>query len=63
MGGAKGFRIIVTTRSQIVAKIIGTTLAHDLKGLPKEKAWSLFVKMAFKGGEEPNNQALLALGK
>jgi hypothetical protein len=63
MGGAKGSRIIVTTRSEIVAKIIGTTSAHALKGLPEEKAWSLFVKMAFKGGEEPNNQTLLALGK
>jgi hypothetical protein len=63
MGGAKGSRIIVTTRSQIVAEIIGTTSAHALKGLPEEKAWSLFVKMAFKGGEEPNNQTLLALGK
>jgi hypothetical protein len=63
MGGAKGSRIIVTTRSQIVADIIGTTLAYELKGLLEEKAWSLFVKMAFKGGEEPNNQTLLALGK
>ena len=63
MGGARGSRIVVTTRSIKVAEIMGTTSPHELKGLALEKAWSLFVKMAFKEVKEPENQTLVALGK
>ena len=48
MVGARGSRVIVTTRSVQVARIIGATSWHALKGLPKEKAWSLFVEVAFE---------------
>ncbi|KAM3732702.1 hypothetical protein ACB098_11G079300 [Castanea mollissima] len=58
MGGARGRRIVVTTRSRKVAKITGTTSLYDLKGLPEEKAWPLFVKMAFKNGKALENKAL-----
>ncbi|XP_075643226.1 putative disease resistance protein RGA1 [Castanea sativa] len=63
MGGARGSKIVVTTRSIKVAEIMGTTSPHELKGLDLEKAWSLFVKMAFKGGIEPENREIIALGK
>ncbi|KAM3685775.1 hypothetical protein ACJW31_11G144000 [Castanea mollissima] len=62
MGGARGSRIMVTTRSIKVVEIMGTTSPHELKGLAPEKAWSLFVKMAFKEGKELENQTLVALG-
>ncbi|XP_075643237.1 putative disease resistance protein RGA1 [Castanea sativa] len=62
-GGARGSKIVVTTRSIKVAEIMGTTSPHELKGLDPEKAWSLFVKMAFKGGIEPENQGIIDLGK
>ncbi|KAK4592358.1 hypothetical protein RGQ29_016768, partial [Quercus rubra] len=62
-GGARGSKIVVTTRSIKVVEIMGTTSPHELKGLDPEKAWSLFVKMAFKGGIEPDNQEIIALGK
>ena len=39
------------------------TSPHELKGLAPEKAWSLFVKMAYKEGKEPKNQTLVALRK
>ena len=61
--GARGSRILVTTRSSKVVEITGTTSPQELKGLAPEKAWSLFVKMAFKEGKEPENQILVALGK
>uniref|UniRef100_A0A7N2N6Y6 Uncharacterized protein n=1 Tax=Quercus lobata TaxID=97700 RepID=A0A7N2N6Y6_QUELO len=48
MGGARGSRIVVTTRSIKVAEIMDTPSRHELKGLAPKKAWSLFVKMAFK---------------
>ncbi|KAK4551366.1 hypothetical protein RGQ29_032388 [Quercus rubra] len=63
MGGARGSKIVVTTRSLKVAEIMGTTSPHELEGLDAEKAWSLFVKMAFKGGIEPENREIIALGK
>ncbi|KAL4600466.1 hypothetical protein ACB092_11G200600 [Castanea dentata] len=58
-----GSKIVVTTRSIKVAEIMGTTSPHELKGLDPEKAWSLFVKMAFKGGIELENREIIALGK
>uniref|UniRef100_A0A2N9IY72 Disease resistance protein RGA3 n=1 Tax=Fagus sylvatica TaxID=28930 RepID=A0A2N9IY72_FAGSY len=63
MVGARGSRIIVTTRSEMVARLTGTTSWHALEGLPQEKAWSLFVKLAFEQGQLPKNQAFLSLGK
>ena len=47
MGGAIGSRILVTTRSELVAKITQSMQLHVLKGLDKQHAWSLFKKMAF----------------
>ncbi|XP_030949097.1 disease resistance protein RGA2-like isoform X2 [Quercus lobata] len=63
MVGARGSRVIVTTRSVQVARIIGATSWHALKGLPKEKAWSLFVKVAFEQGQLSENQAFISLAK
>uniref|UniRef100_A0A7N2R336 CC-NBS-LRR protein n=1 Tax=Quercus lobata TaxID=97700 RepID=A0A7N2R336_QUELO len=63
MVGARGSKIIVTTRSEKVAMIIGTTSCYPLKGQIKKKAWSFFVKIAFEQGQEPENQALVSLGE
>ncbi|XP_012435057.2 putative disease resistance protein RGA4 [Gossypium raimondii] len=50
MGGAKGSRIIETTRSLKVAKITNKCQSHvlKLKGLSDDDAWSLFKKIAFE---------------
>ncbi|MBA0789319.1 hypothetical protein Gotri_026478, partial [Gossypium trilobum] len=48
MGGAKGSRIIVTTRSLKVAKITSKCQPHVLKGLSDDDAWSLFKEIAFE---------------
>ncbi|XP_030949108.1 putative disease resistance protein RGA4 [Quercus lobata] len=63
MVGARGSRIVVTTRSEMVAGITGATSWYALKGLPVEKAWNLFVKVAFGEGQLPKNQAFISLGK
>uniref|UniRef100_A0A7N2RF65 Uncharacterized protein n=1 Tax=Quercus lobata TaxID=97700 RepID=A0A7N2RF65_QUELO len=60
---ARGSRIVVTTRSEMVAGITGATSWYALKGLPVEKAWNLFVKVAFGEGQLPKNQAFISLGK
>ncbi|TYG96751.1 hypothetical protein ES288_A11G377400v1 [Gossypium darwinii] len=48
VGGAKGSRIIVTTRSSKVAKITSKCQPHVLKGLSDDDAWSLFKEIAFE---------------
>ncbi|KAK4592294.1 hypothetical protein RGQ29_016716 [Quercus rubra] len=63
MVGARGSRIIVTTRSKRVAWIIGPISWYALKGLPIEKSWSLFVKMAFEQGQLLEHQAFISIGK
>ncbi|XP_075644567.1 putative disease resistance protein RGA1 [Castanea sativa] len=59
MGGARGSRIVVTTRSQIVAKISQPVQPHVLQGLDKQHAWSLFMKIAFNEGQEPKNASFV----
>ncbi|KAK4592346.1 hypothetical protein RGQ29_016757 [Quercus rubra] len=62
-GAKMGSRIIVTTRLESVARIIRATSCYFLGVLPKEKAWSLFVKMAFERGQESKYEALVAIGQ
>ncbi|XP_059429217.1 putative disease resistance protein RGA1 [Corylus avellana] len=72
MGGARGTRIVVTTRNEVVAKtirqesvasIIGTVESYPLKGLDEDASWSLFKQKAFERGQEPENPCMVALGK
>ncbi|KAG4206517.1 hypothetical protein ERO13_A03G014146v2, partial [Gossypium hirsutum] len=61
-GGAQGSRIIVTTRSRKVATVIGTTPQYDLEHLSYENCLSLFLKLAFKEGEEKHDN-LVRIGE
>jgi hypothetical protein len=72
MGGARGSRILVTTRNEVVArtirqesiaKIIGTVESYSLKGLDEDASWSLFKLKAFAKVQEPENSSIVALGK
>ncbi|KAL4601285.1 hypothetical protein ACB092_11G261000 [Castanea dentata] len=63
MDGARGSRILVTTRSQKVAKIAQPIQTHVLQGLDENNAWSLFKKMAFEEGEEPKNASFVNIGE
>eukprot|EP00258_Populus_trichocarpa_P028135 XP_024444154.1 putative disease resistance protein RGA4 [Populus trichocarpa] len=59
--GADGSKIIVTTRSQRVAEIMGTVTAYNLSLLGQEDCLSLFYKCAFKEGQMHPN--LVGIGK
>ncbi|KAK5787319.1 putative disease resistance protein RGA3 [Gossypium arboreum] len=48
VGGARGSRIIVTTRSSKVAKITSKCQPYVLKGLSNNDAWFLFKEIAFE---------------
>jgi hypothetical protein len=63
MVGATGSRIIMTTRSERVVRITGATSWHALKGLPQEKAWSLFVKVTFEKRPTAREPSLHKSGK
>ncbi|ESR34614.1 hypothetical protein CICLE_v10006631mg [Citrus x clementina] len=55
LGGAKGSKILVTTRSNKVASIMGTmigTPGYNLQDLPYKDCLALFMKFAFKEGQE-----------
>ncbi|XP_058079925.1 putative disease resistance protein RGA3 [Magnolia sinica] len=55
-GGARGSKIIVTTRSKKVASIMGTIPSLHLTTLSEADCWSLFKQRAFAHGrqEHPN---------
>ncbi|XP_058079932.1 putative disease resistance protein RGA4 [Magnolia sinica] len=61
-GGARDSKIIVTTRNEKVALIMGTLPSHHLTRLSDDDCWSLFKQRAFGHGrqEHPN---LIMLGK
>ncbi|XP_050284803.1 putative disease resistance protein RGA3 isoform X1 [Quercus robur] len=63
MGGLKGSKIVITTRSKLVAKITHTDSPYiNLKGLSIEQSWFLFEKVAFSKGQVTNNPTLREIG-
>ncbi|WJX43223.1 hypothetical protein P8452_30357 [Trifolium repens] len=56
--GAKGSKIIITTRSEKVAKISGSSSIFFLKGLDEKQSWKLFSQLAFENEKELENENL-----
>ncbi|XP_009775466.2 putative disease resistance protein RGA1 [Nicotiana tabacum] len=52
MVGAFGSKILVTTRNEAVASIMGTIPAYCLKGLSSEDCLTVFLRKAFEQGQE-----------
>ncbi|XVE61080.1 hypothetical protein DITRI_Ditri06bG0011200 [Diplodiscus trichospermus] len=63
IGGALGSKIVATTRSSVVATIIGNVPAYNLTGLSQEDCLSLFLKWAFNEGQEKQHPNLVQIGK
>ncbi|XP_074318260.1 putative disease resistance protein RGA3 [Silene latifolia] len=62
--GNRGSKIIVTTRSDVVAAIVGIIpKAYKLGLLTKEESWTLFKMLAFKHGQEESCPTLAQIGK
>ncbi|KAM1184956.1 hypothetical protein PS2_014002 [Malus domestica] len=62
--GAKvGTKVLVTTRNSTVASIMGTVENINLDVLSFEDCLSLFVKCAFKEGQERQHPSLYEMGK
>ena len=62
LGGARGSRILVTTRQEKVARISKTIEPHFLSGLNEKESWSLFKQKAFEKGQEPKNLRIKEIG-
>ncbi|KAM2595046.1 hypothetical protein TB2_039647 [Malus domestica] len=62
-GGGEGSRILITTRTKTVAMTSHTTKQYPLRGLNEVQSWSLFKKMAFQDGKEPENPTIKAVGE
>ncbi|XP_058204529.1 putative disease resistance protein RGA4 isoform X1 [Rhododendron vialii] len=61
--GASGSRILVTTRSKMVASIVRTMEPYELEGLSDEDCLRILVKWAFEEGEENKHQNLVNIGR
>ncbi|KAL5994901.1 hypothetical protein ACLOJK_024958 [Asimina triloba] len=46
IAGARGSKILVTTRDKRVSSVMGAMVTHDLKGLSDHGCWSLFKRRA-----------------
>ncbi|XP_075645176.1 putative disease resistance protein RGA1 [Castanea sativa] len=65
VGGAKGSKIVITTRARLVAEITCPASIYTLKGLNEEQSWLLFKQIAFRKGQGQgtNNPRLEEIGK
>ena len=50
--GAQGSKILVTTRSGVVASVTASDEIHQLHQLDEEDSWTLFAKHAFEGFDD-----------
>ncbi|CAJ2673550.1 unnamed protein product [Trifolium pratense] len=60
---AKGSKVLVTTRSHKTADMMSINTSHILEGLSQKDSLSVFVKWAFKEGEDKKHPELMEVGK
>ncbi|XP_059653500.1 putative disease resistance protein RGA4 isoform X2 [Cornus florida] len=63
MGGSMGSKILVTTRTELVANVTRANSSYILEGLSEMESWSFFKQLAFKQGEESENPCRVIMGK
>ncbi|KAG1326572.1 putative disease resistance protein RGA3 [Cocos nucifera] len=62
-GGARGSKVIVTTRNERIAMMMGSVAPFQLKGLADEDCWTLFRHKAFGIERAKETPSLEAIGK
>ncbi|XWS65020.1 hypothetical protein CRYUN_Cryun05aG0054800 [Craigia yunnanensis] len=63
MGEGRGSKIVVTTRVNQIAEMMGTIPTHYLQGLPEKESLSSFLQFAFKKGEMNQYPHLVKIGE
>ncbi|CAO2813401.1 unnamed protein product [Amaranthus hypochondriacus] len=62
--GASGSKILLTTRSDVVAEVVGDNpKAYRLGLLEDEEAWILFKSLAYRPGQEESDPRLSSIGR
>ncbi|XWS16261.1 hypothetical protein CRYUN_Cryun34aG0069900 [Craigia yunnanensis] len=61
--GSQGSKILVTTRKENVATIMGCTKLFHLGKLSEEECWSLFSRIAFSQRNDREHESLADIGK
>ncbi|KAJ4967975.1 hypothetical protein NE237_014676 [Protea cynaroides] len=61
--GSVGSSVIVTTRSNEIARIMATNYTHHLAILSEQECWSLFCQRAFGNGGPQETPTLVEIGK
>ncbi|KAL5566875.1 hypothetical protein UlMin_030039 [Ulmus minor] len=61
MDGSKASKIIVTTRGNNIASLVGTVPTFNLTGLSQQDSLSLFLKWAFKEGQNKQHEKLVEI--
>lgn len=62
-GGARGSKVIVTTRNESIAVMMGSIAPFQLKGLADDDCWTLFKHKAFGMERVKETPTLEAIGK
>jgi hypothetical protein len=62
MGGSKGSKVVITTRTRLVAEITQHSLTVFSRRPVKNQSWSLFKQMAFRKGQETIDPNLEEIG-
>ncbi|KAL3497625.1 hypothetical protein ACH5RR_040357 [Cinchona calisaya] len=63
IGASKESKIMVTTRSDVVAEVMRTSYCHHLQILSGDSSWMLLENIAFAEGGPTRTQALVDIGK
>ncbi|XP_050261558.1 disease resistance protein RGA2-like [Quercus robur] len=63
LDGSKGSKVLITTRTELVADITSTVSPYFLKGLSENQSWSLFKQMTWGKKQEIVNPNLEAIGR
>ncbi|XP_021753573.1 putative disease resistance protein RGA3 [Chenopodium quinoa] len=63
IGGGRGSRVIVTTRSKRVADMVGNRYMFELHGLSERDSWNLFERMTLETGQDEIEPYLVNTGK
>ncbi|XP_077237406.1 putative disease resistance protein RGA3 [Tasmannia lanceolata] len=61
--GAKGSKIIITTRDERVARTMAAIRSHHLEVLSDDDCWKLFTRHAFEGGISNAHRELEEIGR
>ncbi|KAH0692769.1 hypothetical protein KY285_019866 [Solanum tuberosum] len=63
MVGECGSKVVVTTRNDYIARMMESVVTYNLKELPHEDCLSLFLKWAFRNGQERHFPNLTKIGE